>query len=137
MLEGLKASQFPWPLNANGVVMPAVFVQCAAEEDMGGSSKSNEGQANLVAHIVKLLKTSRNEGTEEDAPTPFEPPGITALTPYTKQAKLLRSTIPTQHDVPAYTIDSFQGRESDVIVFSTVRCNAVEDIGFVEDPRRL
>jgi hypothetical protein len=40
-------------------------------------------------------------------------------------------------DVGVFTIDSFQGRESDIIIFSTVRCNVERDIGFVEDERRL
>ena len=65
-----------------------------------------------------------------------EPPNITVtiLTPYTKQVRELRNLT---NSAPAFTIDSFQGRESDVIVFSTVRCNMLRDIGFVEDERRL
>lgn len=100
---------------------------------MGGSSKSNEGQAKLVTHIISLLQTARAEVEADD----FEILGVTVLSPYTKQVKLLRSTIPSKWDVSAYTIDSFQGREDDVIIFTTVRSNASQDIGFVEDERRL
>jgi superfamily I DNA and/or RNA helicase len=126
----LVNSAFPWP-QRDGRPFPVVFVPCSTEEDMGGSSKSNEGQARLVAHIVHLLRTPKDGETEVDAL------GITALTPYTKQAKALRAAIPSGAEVQAYTIDSFQGREDDVIVFSTVRCNVYDEIGFVEDARRL
>lgn len=103
---------------------------CVAEEDYGGLSKSNEGQAQLVKHLVKLLTTTR----DSNAPLP-DAPSITALSPYTKQTRLLHSMLPSS--VPCYTIDAFQGRESDVIIFSTVRSNPANDIGFVEDMRRL
>ncbi|TFY59052.1 hypothetical protein EVG20_g7930 [Dentipellis fragilis] len=130
-LQGLLKSTFPWPRQSDtGRVQPAVFVPCSSEEDYGGRSKSNEGQAKLVKHIVQLLTT---DGTT-NAPL-GEAPSIAVLSPYAKQTKLLQRTLPPS--APAYTIDSFQGRESDIIVFSTVRCNASADIGFVEDARRL
>ncbi|TFY74672.1 hypothetical protein EWM64_g9340, partial [Hericium alpestre] len=131
LLRSLLESSFPWPLMSGSQrPHPAVFVDCTAEEDYGGRSKSNEGQARLVKHIVKLLTTNRENGTPlADAPS------IAVLSPYTKQTKLLHGVLPGS--VPAHTIDSFQGRESDVIIFSTVRCNASNDIGFVEDERRL
>jgi superfamily I DNA and/or RNA helicase len=91
---------------------------------MGGRSKSNIGQANLIRHIIPMLS--------DDRETPLKK---TVLTPYTKQLKILRGMVPS--GVDCFTIDSFQGRESDIIIFSTVRCNVSKDIGFVEDERRL
>jgi superfamily I DNA and/or RNA helicase len=133
-LAVLKLSAFPWPV-VDGVVKPVVFMDCAAEENMGGSSKSNEGQAVLVARTVELLCQAKSDA-ERDA---FEARtlSITALTPYSKQVKALHAAIPARFGAAASTIDSFQGRESDLIIFSTVRANAEHDIGFVDDARRL
>ena len=131
---------------------------------MGGMSKSNAGQADVVKKVIKLLTTrDQNEVEEEPKSDPKgkgkavdrgqdppqgnegassskpekkeENPKITVLTPYAKQVSELKSRVP--NDVGVFTIDSFQGRESDVIIFSTVRCNVERDIGFVEDERRL
>ena len=35
------------------------------------------------------------------------------------------------------TVDSFQGQETDLVVFSATRSNGVGDLGFCRDPRRL
>jgi superfamily I DNA and/or RNA helicase len=158
-LAVMKNSKFPWPTE-QGVVVPIVFVQCTAEEDMGGMSKSNAGQAEVVQKAIKLLTTKdapeetpksdpKGKGKAVDrGPDPQngggaasskrdkdEKPKITVLTPYTKQVSELKSRVP--NDVGVFTIDSFQGRESDIIIFSIVRCNVERDIGFVEDERRL
>ena len=35
------------------------------------------------------------------------------------------------------TVDSFQGQETELVVFSATRSNAMGDMGFLRDPRRL
>jgi superfamily I DNA and/or RNA helicase len=126
ILQPLTLTTFPWPKRGD-LPIPTVFVQCSAEEDMGGRSKSNIGQVEIVQQVIPLL-TKKGNG-EESGRT------VTVLTPYTKQIQELRSRVPSS--IVCSTVDAFQGRESDVIVFSTVRCNAEGEIGFLDDPRRL
>lgn len=40
-------------------------------------------------------------------------------------------------DVEIATVDSFQGREKEIILISTVRSNNKDQIGFVKDERRM
>ena len=40
-------------------------------------------------------------------------------------------------DVEVKTVDGFQGREKEVIIISLVRSNPEEEIGFLDDLRRL
>jgi superfamily I DNA and/or RNA helicase len=94
---------------------------------MGGASKSNEGQAQVVQDVLSLLVVG-DDGSSPNLQ-------ITVLSPYSKQVLHLKNSL--RPPTPCYTIDSFQGRESDIIIFSTVRCNAAGEIGFVDDKRRL
>lgn len=63
---------------------------------------------------------------------------ITVLTPYTAQVKLLTEAN-LGESITVSSIDGFQGREADIIIFSTVRCQIHDEkkLGFLEDPRRL
>jgi regulator of nonsense transcripts 1 len=121
VLTPLCHSSFPWP-RRNDRIFPVVFVQCSSEEDTGRQSKSNTGQAELVKSIASKLHEGENRLK------------VTILTPYKNQVKALQAL---QVPVDCFTIDSFQGRESDLVVFSTVRCNTECDIGFLGDERRL
>jgi len=156
-LTVLNGSKFPWPTE-NGEIIPVVFLQCGIEEEMTGMSKRNVGQAEVVQYVIKLLttkdvpeekpKNNKGKGKEVDRSEFQKADGtsglkkeigekleITVLTPYTRQVSALKDLVPK--DVQVFTIDSFQGRESDIVIFSTVRCNVERDIGFVEDERRL
>ena len=127
----LALSRFPWPVR-NGTVIPAVFLQCGEEEDMGSRSKSNEGQVKVVHDLLPYLSSQCPDTPQEPRLSDLK---ITVLSPYTKQIQALRHRLPSS--VTCSTIDSFQGRESDIIIFSTVRCNVEGDVGFLDDPRRL
>lgn len=126
---------FPWPLNANGTPSHMVFTQCDHMEDLGGRSKNNSGQVNLARQICQLLVAPAPSNTTEKAqgePASFK---VAALTPYTACAEALRSALPPSVDVSS--IDGYQGREADIVVFVTVRCNVHGEIGFLKDLRRL
>ena len=126
----LQRTTFPWPRGPDGLLTPNVFVNCTAEEDHGGQSKSNEAQATLAKRIVDLIST-----VPAGAPAHQSRPEIAVLTPYTKQASLVRTLVSS--DVKVSTVDGFQGREADFIVYTSVRSNFNNDIGFLDDRRRL
>ena len=146
MLARLATTAFPWPqVGRQQRLVPTVFVQCATEETTGSASKGNEGQVELAARIISLLQSPSttpsaappSEGQDGGVPPAETKPKLTiaALSPYSKQVTLLKGALPSS--VTCATIDAFQGRESDVVVFSSVRCNVTREIGFVDDPRRL
>ena len=138
----LPESQFPWPVSRRDGAGKArmVFVQCSSVEDIGRKSKANEGQA-AVCHAIctKLLTapTSPSPSSSSSSTSTCQAPSysIAVLTPYTRQAEILRARLPS--DIPVSSIDGFQGREADIVIFVTVRCNVHGEIGFLKDLRRL
>lgn len=122
-------SSFPWPVDRR-----MVFIECSAPEDLGQKSKSNRGQAVLCQRVCELLsKEAPDARKQEDSPKP----SIAVLTPYTRQADLLRQMLSSYKQVEVCSIDGFQGREAEIVVFVTVRCNQRREIGFLKDLRRL
>jgi ATP-dependent RNA/DNA helicase IGHMBP2 len=59
---------------------------------------------------------------------------MAVLTPYQAQRESIRRRLP---DVEVSTVDGAQGREWDVVLYSTVRSNPQHRLGFLEDERRL
>jgi superfamily I DNA and/or RNA helicase len=128
----IPLSQFPWPQDKR-----LVWIECAAPEDLGSQSKANAGQVDVCKQVVKLLTAApvQPEQTDTSAQQASVPlPSIAILTPYTRQKQALQSSIP---NTEISSIDGFQGREADIVIFVTVRSNIHYETGFLTDMRRL
>ncbi len=98
----------------------------SSREESSGNSYKNEVE---IDFIVKLLLTNL-DGWQNQS--------VAIITPYKAQLHRLKQEIQTNkiERVEVTTIDGFQGREKDVIIFSSVRSNRA-NIGFLCDHRRL
>ena len=126
---------------------PYVFLDIADGEEMRSRddrSIFNRSEAELASLIYTNLKKNYPKDSLFSAPAKVHGSvsGFGVVTPYKRQMQELRQSfdragIPTG-DVEIDTVDSFQGREKDVIVFSCVRtASAHRGIGFVRDVRRM
>ena len=109
---------------------PLAFLPVEGEELLSpdGASKENSVEA---AWVVKILMGLIEEGG-------LEFPDIGIVTPYAGQVRAIRDMIPeSMQDVEVRTVDGYQGREKDVIIFSSVRSNPDGNVGFLSDRRRL
>jgi senataxin len=105
-----------------------------SKEERGGTSLANSTEAHLAVHLFSSLRNiTRNRGLGR----------VAVITPYSEQASLLRNrfTDLLGRDVGKFveinTVDAFQGRESNVVIFSAVRAAGSRGIGFLSDVRRM
>ena len=95
-----------------------------------------------IAEIRQLL--TRFHGAYERAGvSDAERFSIALMSPYLSQVREIKRQLPSiQGECPhfklsAHTVDSFQGQEARLAVFSVTRSNPDGHVGFVEDERRL
>ena len=123
----LPPSRFPWPAND----CRKVSIQCSTTEDLGRQSKSNAGQVALCGLVCRLLTAPPSISPTDHPPVKAD---VAILTPYLSQRTRLTEALPAYN---VSSIDGYQGREAEIIVFVTVRCNNHFEIGFLKDLRRL
>ncbi len=91
----------------------------------GSESKYNVEEAKLVIRsLEKLLQLG------------VEPNQIGLISPYSAQTRLLGS-FTKDPGIEVDSVDSFQGREKEVIIVSLVRSNLTGEMGFLADTRRM
>ena len=141
--RSLPESSFPWSHSlskSSGETHTSriVFLECAGSEDLGHRSKRNQPQAELCVSVCKLLLCQvPSPANPNNRDATREQSSIAVLTPYTRQRELLTKLLKDFDKVEVSSIDGFQGREADIVVFVSVRCNESGEIGFLKDLRRL
>ncbi|CZT98733.1 hypothetical protein C923_03256 [Plasmodium falciparum UGT5.1] len=106
--------------------------------NLNNKSRSNKGEAYVIYKIIEKMIKIDNINSNN----------ICIITPYSKQTNLLRNIfydniyndqhyLSTYKNIEISTVDSFQGREKEIVVFSLVCSNYFKNIGFLKDYRRL
>ena len=132
LVDGITAADRPNPAGLlwNDWEVPMAFLPVNGDELLSpdGASKENPAEAGWVAKILEnLLQAGDLEETD-----------IGIITPYAGQVRAIRDALPERNDsVEVHTVDGYQGREKEVIIFSCVRSNSDGIVGFLSDARRL
>lgn len=97
-------------------------------EQTRGTSLVNPTEAVFSVFLARRLVLHFGEGRT-----------VAIITPYKAQAQLIRSHLSDEERgrVEVNTVDGFQGREKDCVVFCCVRDGKQGGIGFLADERRL
>ncbi len=133
-------------LDELGYAAPLVFVDtagadCVEEQNPETLSYKNEGEARLLLTLLENIEGAATNAGEQLST------GVIAA--YRDQARHLRHVLRERYGedvfgradgalmIEADTVDSFQGRERDVILISLVRSNDDGETGFLGEVRRM
>ena len=130
------------------------------ESGRNGVSKLNRREATIIATVARALLDGGGgthggtavdhlgvgrdgygeAGMAEESVHRVQPIDVGIITPYAAQVVEIRRAlhalgIPRSLEVK--TVDGFQGREKEIILFSCVRANKAGRVGFLDDQRRL
>lgn len=105
---------------------------------LGSSSYRNHAEAEAVVELLRSL-LAKDAGFDGSV-------GI--VTPYSAQVALIKSLMARDdefrslaqsfpHEIEVKSVDAYQGRERDLIIFSAVRSNRMGRVGFLADWRRM
>ena len=110
--------------------------QANRRESRSGQSFENNGEADVSVLLLEKLQAMAVRDRQR--------PSVGVISGYSAQVERLSARIDPENrarwsnlEIEIATVDSFQGRECDVIVYSTVRSNSAGKIGFLRDYRRL
>jgi len=138
--DRLPTGYWEWPSQAS----PVCFVDAKDGWDSSweeGHEVTNAEEVRLV--LLTLKKLLRDPNLSVMAEDGTYPVGI--ITPYAAQTELIKSELEKAGLVDATrkplvetnSVDGFQGREKDIIIFSAVRSNDSGTVGFLHDWRRI
>ena len=96
--------------------------------DPGSMSQMNEGEVRVTEAVLGALIGGG-----------ASPEDIGVISPYAAQVARISDAVFSlvERGLEIDSVDGFQGREKEIIVVSLVRSNALGEVGFVKDARRL
>lgn len=101
-----------------------------------GTSYTNAAEARTARDLIKRLHfVVKGRGRDRTS--------VVLLAAYTEQCERLDRTVAAlapecpMLDIEVHTVDSFQGREADIAIYSITRSNQENRLGFLGDERRL
>lgn len=128
-------------------VSPVLFIHHEHWEEAKDRSRVNIHDQRIVIAILEDLFLSNPE---------MQGKSIGIIAPYVAQIRMLETALKTDpewedhfreklgakralqlKEIEVKTVDGFEGREKEVIIFSTVRNNSFGKIGFLADRRRM
>jgi superfamily I DNA and/or RNA helicase len=119
----LNIKNYPRDMEYLNPDIPVVFIHVNSVESVReDGSRFNDIEAKIAVKIVKVLK-NLNVRSED----------IGVITPYRAQRDYIKEIL-GDDNVEVNTVDSFQGREKDVIILTIT---STRDMTFVEDENRL
>ncbi|MBF2754505.1 MAG: AAA family ATPase [Gammaproteobacteria bacterium AqS3] len=120
-----------------------VFIDTSHHKDRHDNGKSTSRQNRCNARVIEETLKTLNEKLRELG----EEKDIAVIAGYRSQVGLLRDRIrrlkPAQKlrqfkgGIEPNTVDGFQGKENDIVIFDVVRSATGGKIGFLDDRRRL
>jgi senataxin len=117
---------------------PFTIFDLDSKEERGGTSLSNAAEAQLAVFLYHRL-----EEISRDPRVGLAKSRIAVITPYAQQSSSLRrrfsEALGSNYTdfVEVNTVDAFQGREANIVIFSAVRAAGSHGIGFLADVRRM
>jgi len=101
-----------------------------------GTSYTNRYEANLIKAILEKI--------EQDCQSSGVQKTVGVIAGYASQISTLETVVATNDQniwknlhIVVHTVDAFQGRECDIIIYDLVRSNKKKKLGFTSDYRRL
>ncbi|KAJ3682017.1 hypothetical protein LUZ60_014590 [Juncus effusus] len=107
------------------------------EADCIGNSRRNLVEVAVVLQLIQGLFESWKRKSDKDKRLT-----VGVISPYAAQIKVIQEKVGIRYDahdgfdVRVKSVDGFQGEEDDIIILSTVRCNAKAAVGFMENIQR-
>ncbi|OAO17990.1 tRNA splicing endonuclease [Blastocystis sp. ATCC 50177/Nand II] len=136
--ENVQGERYSHQFYETDFFYPVVFYNlCDASvterKDDISKSYSNEFEARFVLHLYSTLVTVYPKCADLS---------VVILTPYNEQKALFQKCIAEQSNttvrkLQVSTVDAFQGKEVDLVFYSTVRTGTAYGVGFVSDIRRM